>query len=112
MNSGFQLTDTAYGVATGFVCIGCTVGGSLIFSGYVGLAFDDEDTVRPSTEHRGLKKLLTSFDLLVFGSLGRVLAKLCMHSERCALERKSMFSGFLVLAGSVLGWVIINGFRS
>lgn len=92
--------------------IGCIVGGSLIFSGYIGLAFDDEGIVGTSTEHRGLKKLLELVDLHVFSSLGRVLMKLCMRPERYAFERESMFSGFLVLAGSVVGWVIVNGFCS
>ena len=108
MNSGFQLAHAVYVVTMSFVVIGILVGGSFVFSGYVGLSLDDEDMAKRSSSPLGPRKLLAFMDILVLSSMVRVLAKLCSRSERYKFEVQSMRNGFFILAGSLTVGAIVT----
>ena len=108
MNSGFQLAQAVFVVTISLVAIGIHVGGSFVFSGYVGLTLHDEDMAKRSSSSLGPRKLLAFMDILVLSSMGRVLAKLCSRSERYKFEVQSLQSGLYILAGSVTVGVIVS----
>jgi hypothetical protein len=108
MNSGFQLAQAVFVVTISFVAIGILVGGSFVFSGYIGLSLDDEDMAKRSSSPLGPRKLLAFMDILILSSMGRVLEKLCSRSERYKFEVQSIQSGLYILAGSLTIGAIVS----